>query len=200
MIVVLSAIFIWQIFNLAVAGRKGTRAGEFLALIKQRGTLNIGKLEYVGLCVMAIIVFVFTGAGLYAAFSAFGNAFYDFRYVFLILWVMLIPMVNLLLLTLKPEKMNIPSRTKLVTLGVGVGSNILFGILFLIFELTYPDFLVHIGKPLFLITFSVSLPIEPAIIIAIMALGTALMTVRFFKTVKGREIQMLSVASEAASV
>ena len=39
-----------------------------------------------------------------------------------------------------------------------------------------------------------------AIIIAIMALGTALMTVRFFKTVKGREIQMLSVASEAISV
>ena len=33
MIVVLSAIFIWQIFNLAVADRKGTRAGEFLALI-----------------------------------------------------------------------------------------------------------------------------------------------------------------------
>ena len=74
--------------------------------------------------------------------------------------------------------MNIPRRTKMVTLGVGVGLNILFGILFLIFELTYPDFLVHIGKPLFLITFSVSVPIEPVIILAIMALGTAVMVQR----------------------
>jgi hypothetical protein len=34
---------------------------------------------------------------------------------------------------------------------------------------------VHIGKPLFLIAFSVSLPIEMGVILGIMALGTVIM-------------------------
>ena len=54
----------------------------------------------------------------------------------------------------------------------------MFGLLFLILELTYPDFIVHIGKPLFLIAFSVSLPIEPGIILGIMALGTLVAAIR----------------------
>ena len=56
--------------------------------------------------------------------------------------------------------------------------------LFLVFELTYPDFLVHIGKPLFLIAFSVSMPIEPAIILAVMALGTVIFAIRLVQTAK----------------
>jgi hypothetical protein len=51
-------------------------------------------------------------------------------------------------------------------------------LLFLLLELTYPDFIVHIGKPLFLIAFSVSLPIEPGVILGIMALGTHIAAIR----------------------
>ena len=39
--------------------------------------------------------------------------------------------------------------------------------------------LIHIGKPLFLITFSISLPIEPCIIFGIMALATLILVIRF---------------------
>ena len=186
MIIVLFAFLLLQIFNLAIADRKGTRAGNFLNGLKQRGSLKICVAEYLALCVLAIIVFIFPGAAICAAFTAFGNAFYDFRYVFMLLWLLIIPLTDLALLTLKPEKMNISKRSKLCTLTVGIIANIIFALLFLIFELTYPDFIVHIGKPLFLIAFSVSLPIEPAIILGIMALSTVVLLVRLVLVSKSK--------------
>ena len=180
MIAVLAALLALQIFHLFFE-RSGTRAGDFWDNLKERGTVQVTLLEYILLSVLAIVAFVFVGAGITAAFTAFGNAFYDFRYIFLLLWVTCIPLANLLLLILKPEKTALSVRAKRALLGAGVGMNVIFGVLFLVFELTYPDFLVHIGKPLFLIAFSVSLPIEPAIILAVMALGTAVFAVRFVR-------------------
>ena len=143
--------------------------------------------EYIILCIFAVIAFVFTGSAICATFTAFGNAFYSAKYIFLILWVMIVPIANLALVTLKPEKMNIKKSEKIASLCAGIGMNLIFGLLFLIFELTHPDFLVHIGKPLFLIAFSVSLPIEPAIILAFMALGTLILAVRLVKTVRSHK-------------
>ena len=184
MIVILSLLLIWQVISLISSFAKNCKIRAFICGIKQHGTVKVSVIEYILLCVFAIVVFVFTGAGIYATFSAFENAFYDARYIYLLLWVALIPMMNLVLVTLKPEKKNFKKSKKLLLLGGGIALNIIFGVLFLVFELTYPDFLVHIGKPLFLIAFSVSLPIEPAIILAFMALGTLTMAIRFITTAK----------------
>ncbi len=178
MILVLAALLLLQVFNLVAGNRKGTRASAFWEDLKQRGTFKICVIEYLALCVLAIVVFVFTGAAICATFTAFENAFYDFRYVFLLIWVMLVPMANLVMLALKPEKAAQKKCTKLTLLGAWIGTNLVFGLLFLLLELTYPDFLVHIGKPVFLIAFSVSLPIEPGIILGIMALGTLVAAIR----------------------
>ncbi len=177
MIVILITIAVMQVLSIFFV-KPGTEAEMTLSKIKQTGAASIGIVEYIAICVMAIIVFVFTGAAITATFTAFANAFYDFRFVFLILWVMLIPMANLLLIALKPEKTRLSKRNKMIILGSGIGANVIFGLLFLIFELSYPDFLVHIGKPLFLIAFSVSMPIEPALILAIMLIGTVTFAVR----------------------
>ena len=186
MILLLSALTVWQIFNLAVADRKGTKVNARLNGLKQRETLRIHAVEYLLICVLAVVVFVFTGAAMYATFSAFENAFYDVRYIFLLVWVMLIPMANLAVLTLRPERKKLKKRTKLTILCSVMGANILFGLLFLLLELTYPDFLVHIGKPVFLIAFSVSLPIEPCVIFGIMALGTLVLAIRTVLLVRKR--------------
>lgn len=178
MIILLICIILWQVFNLFCATQKGSGIRVLVDSLKERGALKIHLLEYITLCVFAIVIFVFTGSAIYAVFSSFKNAFYDFRFIFTVLWVMLIPMADLLLVTLKPEKMNIKKRAKLFTLCAGILANILFGIGFWILELTYPDFLIHIGKPLFLIAFSISIPIEPAVIFGIMAFGTVIMSVR----------------------
>ena len=179
MIVLLFALLALQIFHLTAGERKG-----YLNNLKQRGSVQVGAAEYLALSLLAIVVFIFTGAAVCATFTAFANAFYDFRYIFLLLWVMGVPMANLLLLTLKPERIALRKRTKLAFLGGGIAMNVVFGLLFLIFELTYPDFLIHIGKPLFLIAFSVSMPIEPCIILAIMALGTLVAAIRLIKTAR----------------
>ena len=178
MIIVLSAILLLQIFNLAAANRPTTHAGALLNGIKQRGALKVHTAEYIPLCVLAIVVFVFTGSAIYATFSALKNALYDARYIYLLVWVMLIPMANLAILTLRPEKMKLKRSTKMAILGSMIAINLIFAALFAIFELTQPDFLVHISKPLFLIAFSVSLPIEPVAILGIMALGTAIVAIR----------------------
>ena len=183
MIALLTVLAAVQIVHLFLA-RQNSPVAVALEGCKQRGCVQVGVAEYIALSVLAIVVFVFTGAAVTATFTAFRNAFYDFRYIFLLFWVGAVPLANLLLLTLKPEKSALPARTKRMLLGGGVGVNLLFALLFWVLEVTYPDFLVHVGKPLFLIAFSVSLPIEPAIILAIMALGTVTLAIRLVRTVR----------------
>ena len=182
MIVLLSLIIIWQAFNLCLIFKGCPRYQKLLSSLPRRGSLKLSGVEYIILSVFAIVIFVFAGAAIYGVFSALENALYDLRYIYLILWLLFIPLGNLILVALKPEKMAITKRSKALILFTGVFANLLFGALFLIFELTNPDFLIHIGKPLFLITFSISLPIEPVIIFAIMALGTLVMTVRLIRS------------------
>ncbi len=181
-IIIHLALIALQIFNIVLAAKPSLNVSAFKDELKMQGFFKLRIWEYLPLCVLAIVVFVFTGAGATAVFTAFSNAFYDFRYIFLLLWVLIIPMMNLLFLVFKPEKINMPKWAKITALGSGIGVNIIFGVLLLIFELTYPDFMVHIGKPLFLIAFSVSLPIEMGVIIGIMALGVVAMTIKLILT------------------
>lgn len=183
MLILLGCMILWQIFRLAVGNRQSTRAGAFLESCKQQGTLTLRVWEYVLLCILSFVVFVFTGAGICATFTALENALYDARYLFLLLWVALIPMANLVVLAVKPQAIKTTKRTKLTVLGSLVAVNLVFGVLFLVLELTQPDFLVHVGKPLFLVAFSVSLPIEPGVILGIMALGTVIAAVRMIKVI-----------------
>ena len=94
------------------------------------------------------------------AIGAFENALYDGKFIFLWLWVLVLPLMNLLLLVFKPEKRVKTKGAKVAFLGAGIAVNLLFGVLLWAFEAVSPDFIVHVGKPLFAIAFSVSLPIE----------------------------------------
>ena len=127
MVVVLFAIVVLNIFSVSTVFKPSARAGKLVNATNQRGTLRLRVLEYLALCVLAIVVFVFTGSAIYATFSAFENAFYDLRYVFLLVWVMIIPMGNLVLLTVKPEKMNIRKRTKITLLSCGIAAKSISG-------------------------------------------------------------------------
>lgn len=182
MIVLFFTIILLNVLAVLMTFKPDMRVAIFVNSVKQRGALKLHAWEYIAICVLAIVVFVFAGAAIYGSFSAFENAFYDFRYIFMIVWILTIPMGDLVLLTIKPERMNIRKRTKITLLACAILANALFGIAFWILELTYPDFLVHIGKPLFMIAFSVSLPIEPAVILGIMALSSAILSIRLVMT------------------
>ena len=182
--VILVAVIVLQILKFRSAFIKPSKLAAAIGEVKQRGSLHLGCAEFVGLCVPGVFALVFTGAAVSATFNAFDNVFYNWRYVFLLVWVMLIPLGNILLLALKPERMNVKRGTKLTVLGTAIAMNLVFAGLFVLCELTYPDFIVHMGKPMFLIAFSVSLPIEQIIIFIIMALGTALMTASLIRTAR----------------
>ena len=184
MIIILGAIFVTRIMKLKSLCTKPSRLGAAMSELNQRGSVHVGCAEYVWICVPAVFALVFTGASVCALFNAFENVFFDIRYVFLLVWTLAVPLGNIILITLKPEKMSLKKSTKLAVLGTGIGVNLAFAALFAICELTYPDFLVHMGKPMFLIAFSVSMPIEPLIIFIIMTVGTALMTAGLIRTAK----------------
>lgn len=187
MIVLLAFIIVWQVFNVYLLFKKNAKASELLSSLKKECSLKLSGIEYIILSVFAIVIFVFAGAAVYGIFTALENALYDLRYIYLLLWLILIPLGNLLMVTLKPEKMAISKKRKTMILSVAIFANLIFGALFLIFELTNPDFLIHIGKPLFLITFSISLPIEPVIIFAIMALTVLVLAMRLIRMVRDKK-------------
>jgi predicted tellurium resistance membrane protein TerC len=154
--------------------KKETRAEAIIGSLKQQGSVKTSVTEYLLLSPLAIVGFVFTGSGITATFSAFSNAFYSIKFVYLLVLVTVIPLGNVLFLALKPENLCKTKRGKLVALGSALAVNLVFAALFLVCELAHPDFLVHVGKPLFLIAFSVSMPVEPAVLLAVMAISSVI--------------------------
>ena len=139
---------------------------------------NINSIEYLFLSFLAIFAFIFVGSFL-IAFKAIDNALYDPKYLYLMLFV-LIPMMNLLFFVIKPETKNY----KLLYIPIII--NILFGLLLLLFELIYPSFIVSIGKPLFPVTFSISLPIECLIILIIMLVSILIYALKIVLKIKDK--------------
>lgn len=178
MIILHIVLIILHAFLIYCAILKESCPSKFIDGLRQHGFFKLHILEYIAFCVLAIVAFVFLGAGITGIFTALSNAFYDFRYIYLILWAIIVPIMNLLYLVFKPERTKLSFAAKAWILGVGIGVNLLFSVLLLIFELTYPDFIAHVGKPIFLIAFSVSLPIEMGIILGFSAIGTVAMAVK----------------------
>ncbi|MBQ7906959.1 MAG: hypothetical protein IJ309_03190 [Clostridia bacterium] len=147
------------------------------------GTVEISRRRYLALLPFTIFALAFFGDGV-CGFYAIENALYDPKYIFLMLWVGLMPILNILEIVLKPERLVCCKKRKIGFLAGGVSINVVFLALALIFELSSPDFMVHVGKPFFIIAFSVSFPVEVLIITATMITGTAVMVSRLIKAVK----------------
>ena len=183
-LVVLSALLLWQVFSLALGNREGTQAKAVLDSLKERGTVSLGVLPYIGLSFFALVACFFVGASITAAFTAFEYVMQDGRFLFLLLWLLAVPMANLVLLVARPEERALSRRGKLWLLGGGIGINVLFAALFVLFELTAPNFLVHVGKPLCPLAFAASLPIEPALAFLLMTVGTVILTLRLVRVAR----------------
>lgn len=143
-----------------------------------KGYIKLGIVEYILICILCVLVFVFVGASVSATKNAIENAFYDAKFAFLLAWVFLVPLVNLLYLVFKPEKRLEAKRDKIIFLSAGIFANALFFAFVLIFEKVSPDYMVHLSKPIFTIAFSVSLPIEMLVLIGIMAICSLIFLVR----------------------
>lgn len=161
-IIILVILFLTQIYNIYLIIKPNTNY-NIKYLFSNYDFIKTNFIEYLLLSILAILTFVFVGAFL-IGFKAISNIFHDIKYIYLLLLVLL-PLMNLLYLLLKPEAKSIKS------LIIPLAINIIFGLLMLIFELIDPSFMVNIGKPLFPITFSISIPIECFVLLLIMGIS-----------------------------
>ena len=166
-----------QIYNFSLIIKPNNRFAYIKELFEDYNVFKLNIVEYLLLSILAILAFLFVGAGL-SSFTSMQNALYDSKYIFLVAWVLLIPLLNLILLTFKFENRNIKNNIKLIILISGISINILFMFLVMIFEVIYPSYMVHIAKPIFMIAFSVSLPIEMLVILGIQLISTIVLIVR----------------------
>ena len=182
-IIINALLLAFQIFNVYSLVFPKNKLAINKEKIKQNGTFSIGKVEYLLLCIIAILCFVFIASALCAVFNALENAKHDGKFIYLVLWVLLIPLVDILMLVYKIENREYTKSVKITALATCIAFNVVFGVLLAVFESLSPDFMVLVGKPLFMIAFSVSLPIEQLAMILIMAVSTIVFLVRLLKLV-----------------
>jgi hypothetical protein len=123
------------------------------------GYFKLKLVEYIPLAILGIFVF-FTVGDFVSGLISIENMLFDAKYIFLLLWVLTIPTINLLSFVFKVEQKEVLFRNKMIYLSSLILINMVFGLLLLVFEMVDPNFIVQVGKPLFPITFSVSIPIE----------------------------------------
>ena len=174
-----------QAVNFVCVFKPNSKLAKWKEGWNKQGACSLGLVEYLLICVLAILTFVFIGAAV-CSLGAFENVLYDGKFVFLWLWVLILPLSNLLLLVFKFEKRVKTKRAKVAFLGGGIAVNVLFGVLLWIFETVYPSFIVHVGKPLFAIAFSVSLPIEMVGLLAIGGVCSVVLAVRLVLVLKAK--------------
>lgn len=175
-----------QIYNFSLIIKPNHKYAYIKEYFVNQDVFSFKIYEYLLLSLLAILTFIFLGAGI-SGLSSIKNAYYDPKYIFLLLWVFLIPFMNLIFLSFKFNHRNITFKTKLILNSVAILVNIIFIVLVLLFELIYPSYMVYIAKPLFMIAFSISFPIEMLLLIGIGIISIIILAINFFKLIKNRQ-------------
>ena len=181
-IICLIVVLIFQIIHLVNIIKPIDKFNELKVLFNEENSVKLNIIEYVLICIYAILVFVFIGSFI-NGLKALSNILYDVKYIYLLLWV-LIPLINLIYLVFKFENKDFSKKNKVILLTSNIGINILFGLLLLVFELIYPSFIVQIGKPIFTIAFSVSLPIEMLVLLILQLISIIICSIKLIITLK----------------
>ena len=169
MIVVSFVVITLQILNILMIRVKNQTLTNMVETVKHYGYFKFNIFEYLFICIVAILSFVFIG-DFFISFKSIQNVVYDPKFIYLMLWVLIVPSLTLLSLVFKVENKDISLLKKNIYMGSIIGINVLFIALLFILEAVTPNFIVYCGKPFFAITFSVSIPIEILILLGYGAL------------------------------
>ena len=148
-----------QVFNVITLFKPKHKYSYLKEQLYNHGYFKINLIEYLFYSILAILTF-FTIGDFISGLRLLPNIRYDGKIIFLLLWILIIPLVNLISYVFKFENRINKISHKMTYLLSIIGINILFGLLFYLFETLDPNFIVSIGKPLFPITYSISFPIE----------------------------------------
>lgn len=185
-LVVQSFLIICQIINLVLLFKPTNDLLVLQEAFKKRDYFKFNIFEYIAICLYSVFVLVFFGSAL-CGLNSLENALYNPKYIYLILWLLIIPTMDLMFIVFKPHIRNLKKRNEIILYSVGISLNVLFGLLLAIFEVTDPSFVVQVGKPLFPITFSVSLPIEIIIILLLSFISIVISVIHLIKRILKKE-------------
>lgn len=178
--IIIAVIGILNIINMY---KKINGIDMFIESYRLNGVLSFKLYEYILISILSILAFVFVGAFI-NSFNAIENISYDPKYIYLMLWALLVPLSSLFLFVLKLENRFKNKKDKIIYLCVVIAINVIFTALLFIFEAIYPNFITYIGKPIFAIAFSVSLPIEMLILIFMSLLTSIFSIIKLIKIIK----------------
>ena len=166
-----------QIFNLSLIIKP---KHKFSYLKEQLYALDKFNLRWFELPIIIVVGVwsLFSFGDLICGLNSVANALYDIKYLFLLIWVGLLPLMNLISMVFKFEGKIKSKKNKLLYLASIIVCNALFVGLFFAFEAMYPNFVVGVGKPLFPITYSISLPIEIMILIGVQAFSVVICLIK----------------------
>lgn len=176
MILVSILIVLLEINNIICLLTKENIISKFFNKLSHYGYFKFNIISYLLLSVLSIVAFIFVGAYL-TSFKAIENALYDLKYLYVGLWC-LTPMINLLGLLFNFNQRDLSKTKKNIIVSSLIGINVLVIALLFVFEAIYPNFLTYIAKPYFVITYSVSLAIEPLILLATGLISTIIFTIQ----------------------
>ena len=165
-IIVCITLILAQAYNLSVIIKPNHRFSSLKENHYSLGFVKLNSVEYIFMSILAILS-LFTVGDFICGLNAIRNALYNPKYIYLLLWLLIIPTMNLVSFVFKFEDIIKLKLYKTIYLSSLMIVNIIFGLLLVIFEIIDPSFVVAVGKPLFPIAFSISFPVEVAVLIGI---------------------------------
>ena len=166
-----------QIFNLLAVIKPNNKLAYLKENFIAEKKLKLNLFEYIPICILALLAMLTVGDFI-SGFNAIENALYNPKYLYLLLWLLIIPTMNLFSYVFKIENKINSKLYKIIYLLILITINILFGLLVLFFKIIDPSFIVLIGKPLFPIAFAISFPIEITTILVIQLIGVIINTAK----------------------
>ena len=189
MLVVNCLLVLVQAFNIFVLIKPNSKYAFVKDAFASYGFFKFNLVSKIFVTILALITMVFIGDFL-NSFSAIGNAAYDGKYIFLILMIFVIPLMNFVYFLTTPKVRSISKKTNLIIHSCVMGVNVLFAILLIAFTFGFPDFVVGVGKPLFPLDYTISIPVGPYLILIIIVVSTIIQTINLVKLItKNKETE-----------
>lgn len=171
-----------QAYNFSLIIKPGHKFAYIKNAFTSYGFFRYSKHGFIGIAALGVVTMIFLG-DFVCAFNAIENTLFDPKFIYLLLWILIIPLMNFIYFLVNPSIRKINEKTKIILYSINIGVNLIFGLLLLILELTSPSFIVGVGKPLFPIDYAISIPVGPIILLIISVTSIAVFTYRLVKSI-----------------
>ena len=174
-------ILLLQCFNIYLLIKPGAKYAYIKDAFCSYGFFKFNIFESIIVAILGVLTSIFIG-DFFNGLNTLENASIDGKYVFLLIFILVIPLMNFVYFLTKPQSRNLQEKNKAILYGVNIGVNILLVTLFISFVFTYEDFVADIGRNLFPVDYTLSIPFGPYILLIIAIISIVYGTIHLIKS------------------